>query len=94
MTVLLYKNKKIHIFFKMTKLRSAWCTSRMKPCALKEVKGTGFTDTDALCASDLSREQVASSKMLEKKESWGEKYSTLCFFLYHEINNYLQQEHR
>lgn len=48
--------------------------SRMKPCALKEVKGTGFIDTDALCASDLSREQVFSSKMLEKGKVRGKNY--------------------
>lgn len=48
--------------------------SRMKPCALKEVKGTGFIDIDALCASDLSREQVFSSKMLEKWKVRGENY--------------------
>lgn len=41
--------------------------SRIKPRALKEVKGTGFIDIDALCASDLSREQVFSSKILEEK---------------------------
>lgn len=80
MTALLYKNKKIHIVLKMTKLRSAWCTSRMKPCALKEVKGTGFTDTDALCASDLSREQVASSKMLEKRQVGGKNKAPFVFF--------------
>lgn len=57
----------------MTKLRSAWFTSRMKPCALKEVKGTGFIDTDALCASDLSREQVFFMKGVRKLESWRKK---------------------
>lgn len=54
------------IFFNFLRLRNAWFRSRMKPCALKEVKGTGFIDIDALCASDLSREQVFSSKMFKK----------------------------
>ena len=65
----------------------------MKPCALKEVKGTGFIDIDALCASDLSREQVFSSKMFKKWQVKGRVSNTFCLFLYHEIHNYFQQEH-
>ena len=64
----------------------------MKPCALKEVKGTGFIDIDALCTSDLSREQVFSSKMFKKCQVKGRVSITFCLFLYHEIHNYFQQE--
>lgn len=71
----------VKIKLKNIYLRSAcaWFRS-MKLHALREVKGTGFTDIDTLCTSALSREHGFSSKMSGKWKVRGKNKLPFVFF--------------